>query len=98
VAFIIILLVVVLVVALLAALLTKLISAVKLGWINRLGGAVLGVFLGAIFVAALLAVWVKVASPDVVANSRIALVLLDKLPFILGLLPSDFDSIRNLFF
>ena len=94
-AVIIILLAVMLAAALLGILLTKVISAVKLGWLNRMGGAVLGIFLGAIFVASLLVIWVKVASPDVVANSKIAVVLLDKLPFIMGLLPSEFDAMES---
>ncbi len=97
-AFIIILLVVLLAAALLGILLTKLITAIKLGWLNRLGGVVLGTFLGAILAASLLAVWVQVASPgDIVSNSKIAVVLLDKLPFIMGLLPPEFNSISNYF-
>jgi membrane protein required for colicin V production len=75
-----------------------LISLVMLGWINRLGGAALGVFLGALFVAAILAIWVKFASPgEIIYNSKIAPVLLNKLPFVLGLLPSDFKSVRDFF-
>ena len=97
-AFIIILLVVLLAAALLGILLTKLITAIKLGWLNRLGGVVLGTFLGAILAASLLAVWVQVANPgDIVSNSKIAVVLLDKLPFIMGLLPPEFNSISNYF-
>ena len=97
-AFIIIFLIVMIVAALLGILLTKIVSAIMLGWVNRLGGAVLGVILGAFFVAAILAVWVKFANPgDAITNSKIASVLLDKLPFILGLLPSEFDSVRQFF-
>ena len=98
VAFIIILLVVMLIFALLGNILTKVISAIKLGWLNRLGGGVFGIFEGAILAAALLTIWIKVADPgDVVSNSKIAVVLLDKLPFIFGLLPSEFNSIQYYF-
>ncbi len=97
-AFIIIFLAVMLVAMLLGIIFTKLISAVMLGWINRLGGAVLGIFLGAIFAASILAIWVKVASPgDIVITSKLAPILLDKLPFVLGLLPSEFNSVRQFF-
>jgi membrane protein required for colicin V production len=97
-AFIIIFLVVMLVATLLGILLTKLISFVMLGWINRIGGAALGIFLGAIFISAILAIWVKIANPgDVVVSSKIASVLLDKFPIVLGLLPSEFNSIRGFF-
>jgi len=98
VAFIIIFLVVMLVATLLGALLTKIISASLLNWVNRLGGVVLGVILGAIFVASILAVWVKVADGgDAVTASKIASVMLDKLPFILSLLPSEFNSVNQFF-
>lgn len=97
-AFIIIFLAVMLIATLLGILLTKLISAVMLGWINRLGGAVIGTLLGAIFVAAILAIWVKVVGPgNILVTSKLAPILLDKLPLILGLLPSDFKSIRDFF-
>jgi membrane protein required for colicin V production len=97
-AFIIIFLVVMLIATLLGIILTKLISAVMLGWINRLGGAVLGLFLGAVFAASILAILVKVTGPgDVLTSSKLASVLLDKLPFIMGLLPSEFNSVRDFF-
>jgi membrane protein required for colicin V production len=97
-AFIIIFLVVMLVATILGIVLTKLISAVMLGWINRIGGAVLGLLLGAVFAAAILAILVKVASPgDDLTSSKLASFLVDKLPFITGLLPSEFDSIRGFF-
>jgi membrane protein required for colicin V production len=97
-AFIIIFLVVMLIATLLGILLTKLISLVLLGWLNRLGGALLGLFMGAVFIAAILTIWVKFVGPgEAVISSRIAGILLDKLPFVLGLLPSEFNSIRQFF-
>ena len=97
-AFIIIFLAVTLVAMLLGMIFTKIISAVMLGWLNRLGGAALGIILGAFFAASLLAIWVKVGSPgDFMTASKLAPILLDKLPFVLGLLPSEFNSVRHFF-
>jgi membrane protein required for colicin V production len=58
-AFIIILLVIMGIAALIAHLLRSLIKAIMLGWIDRLGGAVLGLILGALSVSAILAIVVK---------------------------------------
>jgi membrane protein required for colicin V production len=97
-AFIIIFLAVMIIASVLGAILTKVISFIMLGWINRLAGAVLGVFLGATFIAAILAVILNFANPgDVITDSKLASLFLDKLPFVLGLLPSDFDSVRQFF-
>jgi membrane protein required for colicin V production len=97
-AFAIILVVVMIISGILAAFLSKLISLVLLGWVNRLAGAVLGLVVGAFFMAAILSIWVHYLGPSAtVSNSALARFLLDKFPFVLGLLPSEFDSIRNFF-
>ncbi len=97
-AFAIILIAVLIISGILAAILSKLISLVLLGWVNRLGGAVLGVIVGALFVSAILAIWVKyLGIGDAVADSALANFLLDKFPMVLGLLPSEFDSVRDFF-
>jgi membrane protein required for colicin V production len=97
-AFAIILVVVLIISGILAAILGKLISLVLLGWINRLGGAVLGVVVGALFCAAVLSMWVHyLGGGDTVAGSALANFLLDKFPIVLGLLPSEFDSVRDFF-
>ncbi len=97
-AFAIILVVVLIISGVLAAVLSKLISLVLLGWVNRLVGAVLGLIVGAIFCGAILAIWVKyLGIGDAVSGSGLARFLLDTFPFILGLLPSDFDSVRDFF-
>jgi membrane protein required for colicin V production len=89
---------VLLVSAILAAILGKLISAILLGWINRVGGAILGIVVGAFFWAAILSMWVHYLGPgDAVSHSALARFLLDTFPFVLGLLPSEFDSVRNFF-
>ena len=98
VAFAVIMLAVLAVAAIVAALLTWTAKVVMLGWINRLGGAVLGLFLGALFCGALLAMWVHFLGPaEAIAESAIATVLLDRLPMVLGLLPGEFGGVRSFF-
>jgi membrane protein required for colicin V production len=98
VAFAIIMLAVLAAAAIAAALLTWATRLVMLGWVNRLGGAILGLFLGAFFCGALLAMWVHfLGMAGAIADSAIATVLLDRLPMVLGLLPSEFDSVRSIF-
>jgi membrane protein required for colicin V production len=97
-AFIIIFLAVMLIATLLGVILTKIISAIMLGWLNRIGGAVLGIVLGAFFAASLLAIWIQVGNPgDYMSASKLAPILLDKLPLVLGLLPPEFNSVQQFF-
>jgi membrane protein required for colicin V production len=73
-------------------------SAIKLGWADRLGGAVFGLFLGAIFCGCLLAVWVKfIGGGGTITESIVAQLLLDRLPMVLALLPDEFDAVRSFF-
>jgi len=98
VAFAIILIGIMVVAGVLARLLTWAASVVMLGWVNRLGGAIFGFVLGAIFCGALLAIWVKfLGTGGIVAESGLATVLLDRFPVVLALLPREFDSIRSFF-
>jgi membrane protein required for colicin V production len=97
VAFIVILLAVMAIAALIAFVLRSLIKAVMLGWIDRLGGAVFGLLLGALSVSALLAVVVKLTSTSLITDSALAGFFLDKFPLIMGFLPSEFDVVRNFF-
>ena len=97
-AFAIILIGVMIIAAILAALIKWVVSAVMLGWVNRLGGAVFGFVLGAIFCGALLTIWVKfVGISDPVQDSALAALLLDGFPMVLALLPGEFDSVRSFF-
>jgi membrane protein required for colicin V production len=97
-AFAIILIVVMIIAAVLASLIKWAVSAMMLGWVNRLGGAIFGLVLGAIFCGALLAMWVKfLGISDAVNESALAVMLLDKFPMVLALLPGEFDSIRSFF-
>jgi len=98
VAFAIIIIGVMIIALIIASVLKWIVTTVMLGWINRLGGAVFGFFLGAIFCSALLAIWVKFLGVEgAVADSVIAPLLLDRFPMILALLPGEFDGIRSFF-
>jgi membrane protein required for colicin V production len=96
-AFVIILLAVMAVAALVAFILRTIIKAIMLGWIDRIGGAALGLLLGALSVSALLAVVTKYSGSALITDSALASFFLDKFPFILGLLPSSFDTVRDFF-
>lgn len=98
VAFAIILIVVMIIAGLLAAFLKWIASVVMLGWVNHLGGAVFGLVLGVILCSALLALWGKFfGATNIVEESGIASILLDRFPAVLGLLPDEFDAIRSFF-
>ncbi|MFH0846619.1 MAG: CvpA family protein [Chloroflexota bacterium] len=98
VAFAAILLAVLIVAAIVARVLTKVASAIMLGWFNRLGGAVFGLTMGALFCGAAIAVWSNYVGPNsAISNSVLAAVLLDKFPVVLALLPPEFDFIRSFF-
>ena len=98
VAFAIILIGVMVIAVVLARLLKWATSAVMLGWVNQLGGAIFGLVLGAIFCSALLTIWVKwLGIGSTITESIVAAVLLDKFPLILALLPDEFDAIRSFF-
>ena len=96
-AFILILVGVLVIATILARLLKFIVSIVMLGWVNYLGGAVFGLLLGAILWGAILAIWVKFLGTELIMESLVASVLLDKFPLVLALLPSEFDAIRSFF-
>ncbi|MDD5039049.1 MAG: CvpA family protein [Dehalococcoidales bacterium] len=98
VAFIIILVGIMVITNVLAELLGRITSALKLGWVNRLGGAFLGLMLGAFFCGALLAMTGKFLSLEgIISHSGLAALLLDRFPAILALLPGEFDAVRSFF-
>ncbi|MBI4180600.1 MAG: CvpA family protein [Chloroflexi bacterium] len=97
-AFAIILIVVMIVAIIIVRLLQWVTSAVMLGWVNHLGGAILGLVLGAILSGALLAIWTKFfGSTEIISQSSLARLLLDRFPAVLALLPNDFASVHSLF-
>ena len=97
VAFILILVLVMMAAFFFARLLKSAIKVVMLNWVDRVGGTVFGLLVGAILWGAILAAWVKFFGPGLVTESLLASVLLDIFPLVLGLLPGEFASIRNFF-
>jgi len=74
------------------------VKIVPLGWVDHLGGAILGLVLGGLFCAAALAACVKFGlGSNLVHGSGTARLLLDWFPVVLGLLPGEFDTVRQFF-
>ncbi len=97
-AFIIILLAVVIIAMVLALLLKWATSAIMLGWVDRIGGAIFGLLWGAILCGALLAMWLKyVDATEAIVESKVAAILLDYFPLVLSLLPQELDAVRSFF-
>lgn len=98
VAFAIILIGVMIIAGVLANLLKWAVSAVMLGWVNRIGGAIFGLVLGAVFCGALLAMWIKfMGIQSIIVESAMTNMLLDFFPVVLALLPDEFDAVRSFF-
>ncbi len=98
VAFAIILIGVMVIAGVLANLLKRAVSAVMLGWVNRIGGAVFGLVLGAVFCGALLAMWIKfIGIQSIIVESAMTNMLLDFFPVVLALLPDEFNAVRSFF-
>ncbi len=95
--YIIILVVVMIIANVLAVVLKFTAKAVMLGWIDRAGGVVFGFLMGALFMGAILAAVVKFFGEGLVTDSFLAGMLLDKVPLVLALLPSEFDAVREFF-
>jgi membrane protein required for colicin V production len=98
VAFAIIFIVVMVAAGIIAFFIRRIISLVMLGWADKLLGALLGLVLGGLLCAAALAVCVKFGLGEgTIQGSGIARLLLDWLPVVLALLPSEFDGVREFF-
>jgi len=80
-------------------LVAKLVHLVLLGWLDRLVGCVLGVFIGGLLCAAILAIVVKYypVTEAVISQSGLARFLMERFPLLLALLPGDFDFITDFF-
>jgi membrane protein required for colicin V production len=98
-AFVIILLCTIIVFMILEFVLIRLVIKSKtLGVIDKVGGSIIGLLVGAIFMGAIMAIQLHYFGPnDLITSSPIASFLVDKFGIVLGLLPSEFDSIRSLF-
>ncbi len=98
VAYVIILVAVLAAAAIVSWIVGKVISATPLGWLDHVGGAVVGLITAGIFVGAILAIWTKYAGGgDIVSGSLLGRFLLDRFPLVLALLPGEFDTVRSFF-
>ena len=97
VAFLLILALVMVAALFLARLFKSIMSITMLGWVDNVGGAILGFLAGFIFLSAILAMWVKLFGSGLVTESFIGQVMLDYFPLILGLLPASFDVVQDFF-
>jgi membrane protein required for colicin V production len=71
-----------------------------IGWVDTIGGLVFGLLAGTLIAGGLLSLVSKFFGSRVegtVADSALATFLLDKFPFVLLLLPGEFDAVRDFF-
>lgn len=101
-------LVIVVVIATIAGKLFKgFIKLIMLGWLDSLGGIVLGLFAGALIIAAILASlgswaenapsWFGSGLVEAIGGSYLAELLIDKFGLLLSLLPGEFDTVKDFF-
>ena len=91
---------VVLVSLIIASLLSKFLSLLLLGWVDKLGGAVLGFVIGGLVCGAILTIITKYNFPGMegnIHNSSLASFFVAHFNMVLPLLPKDFDSVRHFF-
>jgi len=98
-AYAIILIATLIVASVIGRLVAKLVHLVLLGWLDRLVGCILGVFIGGLLCAAILAIVVKYypGTEAVISQSGLARFLMERFPLLLALLPGDFDFISDFF-
>jgi uncharacterized membrane protein required for colicin V production len=77
----------------------KAVHALPFGWVDRLLGAVIGVFLGCLLVGAILALLCLFSSTveAAVARSALAELIMKSFPLLRALLPGSFDFLREMF-
>ena len=82
----------------LAYILQKTLSAILLGWIDRLAGALLCLAISGLFAGAILALLLKYSlAVPTIEESAVASFLVDKFPFSLSFLPGDFNDGKGFF-
>jgi membrane protein required for colicin V production len=98
-AYAIILLATLLVAGVIGHLVAKLVHFAALGWLDRLVGFILGIVIGGLLCAAVLAIVGKYypGAEAVISQSVIAKFLMEQFPLLLALLPAEFDFIRDFF-
>jgi len=70
------------------------------GWADRLGGVIFGLAIGGVISGAILSLIAKYSSPGMeatIGDSGLAAFFLDQFPFVLHLLPKEFDTVRQFF-
>ena len=83
-----------------ASLLSKFLSLLLLGWVDKLGGAILGLVMGGLVCGAILTILTKYNFPGMegtIHDSSLASFFVAHLNMVLPFLPSDFDSVRQFF-
>lgn len=96
-AFGIILAAVMLITLVISYLLTKIVASLTLGWLNGLGGALFGLFMGTLVISTLLALWARFfGMPQIISDSSLAVTMIKVSAITAALLPAEFDLIRNL--
>jgi membrane protein required for colicin V production len=71
-----------------------------IGWVDRVGGLIFGLTIGSIMSGAFLSLAAKYSSPGLettIKDSALAAFFLDHFPFVLHLLPNEFDTVRQFF-
>jgi membrane protein required for colicin V production len=98
-AYAIILLATLIVAGVVGSLVAKLVHFAALGWLDRLVGFILGIVIGGLLCAAVLAIVGKYypGAEAVISQSVIAKFLMEQFPLLLALLPAEFDFIRDFF-
>jgi membrane protein required for colicin V production len=98
-AYAIILLATVVVAGLVGHFVAKLVGLAALGWLDRLIGFILGLFVGGLLSGAVLAIVAKYypGSTATISQSVVARFLMSQFPLLLALLPKEFGFIRNFF-
>ena len=98
-AYVIILLATLVVASVIGWFVAKLVHIIMLGSLDKLGGFVLGVVMGGLLCAAVLAIVGKyyAGTEAVISQSLLAKFLMGGFPLLLALLPEEFDFIRDFF-
>jgi len=82
-----------------SSLLRRFLKLLLMGWVDKVGGLVFGLVIGSVISGAILSL-IANSFPSVeatFAKSALTAFLLDKFPFVLYLLPEEFDAVRNFF-
>jgi uncharacterized membrane protein required for colicin V production len=97
VAFILIFLAVVLAFGILGLIMRQIISAISLGWLDKLLGGVLGFLIGFVVWGALLSIWIHYFPSNIVKESALAQYIVAGFPLILALLPGSLQGVKDFF-